>query len=274
MTAPVVTLLYAPADRPELVTKALASTADVVVIDLEDAVAPARKADARSVVAGAGAGADRPVQVRVNARGTVWYDEDVALVAALPHEIGVRLPKVETSAQVVELIGAVGARPVHLLLESALGVERAYELASVPGVATVGLGEADLRADLRCDEDGLGYARSRVVLAARAAGLAPPAMSVYPNVRDPDGLRTSCRAGRALGFCGRAAIHPAQLVPIREAFAPAPDEVARAREVVERLERAHAAGVGAVVLEDGAFLDAAMVEQARWVLALAAATGG
>lgn len=94
-------------------------------------------------------------------------------------------------------------------------------------------------------------------------------MSAYANVRDLDGLAESCRAGRALGFRGRTAIHPVQLATIRAAFLPTPQEIARAREVVERVTGATAAGVGAIALADGTFLDVAMVEQARTVLSLA-----
>ena len=274
--APVVTLLYAPGDRPELMTKALHARADIVVLDLEDAVAAPRKAAARDAVAEVLTGTDRPVQVRVNPSGTPWHNDDLALVAGLHPGVGLRLPKVVAPGEVVALARRMPGHPLHLLVESALGVERAFSLASAdPAVASIGLGEADLRSDLRSTSDeGLAYARSRVVVAARAAGLPSPAMSVYPHVRDTEGLRASCLRGRALGFCGRAAIHPAQLDVIRESFAPSHDEVARAREVVERLGGAQSAGVGVVVLEDGTFLDAAMVEQARWVLALAAATEG
>ena len=275
MSLPVVTLLYAPADRPEIVEKALAARADVVVLDLEDAVAPVHKVAARATVAAALARTDRAVQVRVNGIGTVWHDEDVALIATLRPQVGVRLPKIEAPVDVVATAERLAGHRLHLLLESALGVERAYELASAhPAVASIGLGEADLRSDLRCaSDDGLAFARSRVVLAARAAGLPSPAMSVHPHVRDLDGLRTSCLAGRALGFCGRAAIHPAQLDVIRQAFAPTPEEVARAHEVVERVRGAESTGVGVVVLENGSFLDAAMVDQARAVLDLAKAIG-
>ncbi|XKK42364.1 hypothetical protein HFP72_01820 [Nocardiopsis sp. ARC36] len=94
-------------------------------------------------------------------------------------------------------------------------------------------------------------------------------MSAYTRVRDPEGLAASCRAGRALGFCGRTAIHPAQLDTIRAAFLPSPDEVERARMVLDRVGGAADAGTGVVVLADGTFLDAAMVERARAVLALA-----
>lgn len=271
---PVLTLLYAPADRPDRAAKALASDADVAVLDLEDAVAPAHKDAARESLVpllGAIDPAVRRVQVRVNGRGTPWHDADVLAVAALPPDVGARVPKVEDPDAVRALAATLPGRALHLIVESALGVERAFELASASGqVATLGLGEADLRADLGVSDDaGLAWARSRVVVAARAAGLPAPTMSVHPHVRDVDGLVASCRAGRALGFLGRAAIHPAQLAPIRAAFRPTDAEVERAQEVLDRVAQAHSAGVGAFVLADGTFLDAAMVAQARTVVALA-----
>ncbi|QDB79878.1 CoA ester lyase [Georgenia wutianyii] len=266
------TLLYVPGDRPDRVAKALASAADAVVVDLEDAVAPAAKAAARQHVARllADLPAGRRVQVRVNAAGTPWHEEDVAAVAALPAAVGLRLPKAQDPDAVAALADRVAGRGLHLLVESALGVERAFALASTPGTASIGLGEADLRSELRVDDDaGLTWARSRVVVAARAAGLPSPAMSVYPHVRDLAGLAESCRAGRRLGFSGRAAIHPAQLEPIRAAFLPSEQEVERARTVVERVTGAAAVGTGALALPDGTFLDVAMVERARATIALA-----
>ncbi|MFI9489708.1 HpcH/HpaI aldolase/citrate lyase family protein [Promicromonospora sp. NPDC052451] len=278
--APPLTLLYVPADRPDRVAKALASAADAVLVDLEDAVAPSRKGEARENAgrilagpAGSGAGAGRPagaVQVRINHRSTPWHADDVALLGSLPPGIGVRVPKVESAGEVRELAEALPGRALHLLVESALGVERAFELAAAsPQVASIGLGEADLRSDLRVSDDaGLTWARSRVVVAARAAGLAPPVMSAYTNVRDLDGLAASCLVGRRLGFSGRTAIHPGQLDTIRAAFLPSAAEVAAAREVLDRVRGAAAEGVGAVALEDGTFLDVAMVERARWVVGL------
>ncbi|MFC6428753.1 HpcH/HpaI aldolase/citrate lyase family protein [Nocardiopsis tropica] len=269
--APPLTLLYVPADRPDRVAKALGSAADVVLVDLEDAVAPSRKDGARRDAVRLLASATRPVQVRINHRSTPWHDADVAALAGLPAGVGARVPKAESAQEVRALADALPGRALHLLVESALGVERAFDLASASlAVASIGLGEADLRSDLRVDgEDGLAWARARVVNAARAAGLPPPAMSAYTRVRDPEGLAASCRAGRALGFCGRTAIHPAQLDTIRAAFLPSPDEVERARTVLESVAGAAAAGTGVVVLADGTFLDAAMVERARAVLALA-----
>lgn len=268
------TLLYVPADRPDRVAKALASSADTVLIDLEDAVAPSRKGEARENAGLAlTAGVSRPVQVRINHRSTPWHAEDVGQLSSLPVSVGARVPKVESVLEVQELAAALPGRALHLLVESALGVERAFELATAsPQVASIGLGEADLRSDLRVDdEDGLLWARSRVVVAARAAGLVAPVMSAYTNVRDLAGLAASCRVGRRLGFSGRTAIHPGQLDVIRAAFLPSAEEVAAAREVLSRVAGAADAGVGAVALADGTFLDVAMVERARWVVELGSA---
>jgi citrate lyase subunit beta/citryl-CoA lyase len=269
--SPPLTFLYAPADRPDRVRKALASAADVVLVDLEDAVAPGRKDEARENTILLLTEVARPVQVRVNHPSTPWHAADLAAVATLPLEVGVRLPKVELPEEIRAVAAAVPDRALHPLIESALGVERALEIATAsPRIASIGLGEADLRSDLGvADDAGLTWARSRVVVAARAARLAPPAMSAYVNVRDLDGLAESCRAGRALGFRGRTAIHPVQLETIRAAFLPTREEVSRAREVIERVTGATAAGVGAIALADGTFLDVAMVEQARTVLSLA-----
>jgi citrate lyase subunit beta/citryl-CoA lyase len=278
-TGPVLTLLYAPADRPDRAAKALAGDADVVILDLEDAVAPARKDEARDALAALVAGAQsdgtahRRIQVRVNHPSTPWFADDVAALADLPR-VEVRVPKVEDVDQVLGLAVALPDRRLHLLVESALGLERAFVLAGAhPQVASLGLGEADLRSDLGVTDDaGLLWARSRIVVAARAARLPAPAMSVHPHVRDVDGLVASCRVGRSLGFVGRAAIHPAQLEHIRDAFRPTLEEVARAEEVLALVAEAHEAGVGAFVLPDGTFLDVAMVEQARAVVAIAGRT--
>ena len=283
--------LYVPATRPELFEKALASAADAVILDLEDAVAPDRKAEARATVVallgGAGGGArgggaaaarpPKPVFVRVNALGTPLAHADVEAVAGLPIA-GIRLPKVEGAEQVRTVGGWLDGTGLELwcLIESALGLERAFEIASAhPAVASIGLGEADLRASLRigADDAGLAYARGRLVAAARAAGLDSPMLSVYTAVQDTDGLRASCAAGRALGFVGRNCVHPAQVETVNAAFTPSEEDVMRAREIVDALASAVEAGTGALVLPDGRFVDLAVVEQARAVLDLAARVG-
>lgn len=306
------TWLYVPGDRPDVVGKALASGADVVLIDLEDAVAPERKAYALDATA------ERlsdphpgfvPVHVRVNALGGPLAGDEVSRLAALPGLAGLRLPKVDSVTDVVRVAqwsqkarpaqpvaaggggvpaggdipagGGVPAAPadglsvapvggipaLYPLLESALGVENAYAIATAhPAVRGIALGEADLRAVLGVTgEAGLAWPRSRTVVAARAAGLAPPPQSVYPDVADTAGLARSCAQGRSLGFLGRTAIHPSQLPIIERAYLPTKQETEAAEEVL----KAAATDAGALALPDGRFVDAAVVAGAQRTLALA-----
>lgn len=276
---PPVTWLYVPGDRPERFAKAVASGADVVIIDLEDAVAPARKDEARANVAAylrerVAAGAGSPtggveVHVRLNDLTTQRGLDDLSELVDLPGLDAVRLPKVE-SPRTLDLLDHFPV-PAYALLESAAGIVQAAAIAAHPRVAGVALGEQDLAAELSItDGSALDHLRLQVVLAAAAAGLPPVPLSVHPHVQDDRGLLASCLAGRALGLFGRAAIHPRQLPVIRQAFAPTAEETARAREIVDAAERAERDGVGAVALPDGRFVDAPVVARARRTLALAA----
>jgi citrate lyase subunit beta/citryl-CoA lyase len=261
------TWLYVPGDRPHVVAKALACGADVVVIDLEDAVAPDRKVYAREATADL-LSEPRParVHVRVNALEAPWAAADLRAVTALPGVSGLRLPKVTYAEEVVRVAEATGL-PVYALLETALGIEHAYAIASAhPSLRGVSLGEADLRADLGVREDaGLDWCRSRVVVAARAAGLAPPPQSVHPDIRDLAGLAASCAHGRSLGFLGRAAIHPRQLPVIERAYLPTEEEIEQAETIVKAATEEQ----GALALPDGRFVDAAVVAAAQRTLSLA-----
>lgn len=272
--AAALTWLYVPGDRPDVVAKALRSGADVVLVDLEDAVAAGRKVYARAATAEllAEPVAGPPaVHVRVNALDGPLLAADLAVLGGLPGLGGVRLPKVGAAAEVgrvVRMLREAGDVPgLYPLLESALGLENAFAIASADAaVRGIALGEADLRADLGlAGEDALVWPRVRTVVAARAAGLAPPVQSVYPDVRDLVGLAESCRRGRALGFLGRAAIHPRQLPVIERAYLPSAREIAAARETVAAAE----ASPGALALPDGRFVDPAVVAGAQRVLALA-----
>lgn len=272
MTLPPITLLYAPADRPDLVHKALGGRSDAVIIDLEDAVAPDRKAEARENVRDllSDAAPERRVQLRINAAGSPWWQADLELLSDLPPHVEVRVPKVE-DPDLVRQISAATPRRLHLLIESALGVEAAFELArAAHQVVSLGLGEADLRSALHLEDDsGLTWVRSRIVVAARAAGLPAPAMSAFTNIRETAELHESTVLGRRLGFLGRTAIHPRQLEVIEDAFRPSAQRVERAQQVLDRLEDARDLGTGAIALPDGTFLDVAMVEQARATVSLA-----
>lgn len=252
MIVPPLTWLYVPADRPDRVEKAIASRAHAVIVDLEDGVPVAAKERARAnLPALLGHEREKPVYVRINAGSAA----DLEAIAAL-ELAGVVVPKVERAEDLP--LGLT----VNALIESAAGLEAAYEIARHPRVAGISLGESDLRSQTGALEAGLDWARGRIVNAAVAAGLPRPPQSVYPNVRDFDGLAESCRRGRALGHLGRAAIHPDQLPVIERAFMPTEEEVERARETIERL----AEGTG--TLEGGAFVDAAMLGAAQQLVAI------
>ena len=288
---PPTTGLYVPGSRPDRFDKALATGAELLILDLEDAVAPEAKDAARaSVVAwvarlldvGDGERAvphERPfpvLQVRVNAVGTPWHDADLAALATLPatateEAVEVRLPKVEGTDGLDDVVAAAGARPVTAILETACGVEAAGVVAAHDGVTRLALGESDLRSDLGTGsgpdaEAAVTYARVRLLFAARAAGLDAPMLSAYPAIRDLDGLLLDTVRGRALGASGRVAIHPSQLPVIARAFAPNEDELAWAHAVVVGLEESR----GAVTrLPDGAMVDPAMHGRAAAILARA-----
>lgn len=255
MTRPLVTGLYVPGDRPDRFDKAVASGADLVILDLEDAVAPDRKDDARANVVAwlAGREPGGPViEVRVNGR------EDLPLLAALDPAIGVRVPKVEEPSE----LDAFAGRPLTALLETARGVEHAAQIAAHPAASRLALGESDLASDLGGTAAALiDHARIRVLFAARAAGLPSPMLSAYPDIRNLDGLRRDTERGRDLGWFGRTAIHPSQLAVIAEVFAPSDSDVQWARSVLAALD-----GGGVATLSSGEMVDAAMIGRARLVL--------
>jgi citrate lyase subunit beta/citryl-CoA lyase len=277
------TWLYVPGDRPAVVAKALVSGADVVLVDLEDAVAPERKAYAlEATVELLSDPQPGPVPVHVRINSGPLAPPEVDRLAALPGLAGLRLPKVDSVSDVVRVVeqvrrnrrtgqpeeaAAADVPGLYPLLESALGIEHAFAIATAhPAVRGIALGENDLCAVLGVTaDDGLAWPRSRAVVAARAAGLAPPPQSVYPDVADTAGLARSCAHGRSLGFLGRAAIHPSQLEIIERAYLPNRQET----EAAEEIMKAAATDAGALALPDGRFVDAAVVAGAQRTLALA-----
>jgi citrate lyase subunit beta/citryl-CoA lyase len=250
-------LLFAPGGDADKIGKALASDADLVVADLEDAVAPADKPAAREVVARL-----EPRVVRINGVDTQWFEDDLALVADLELDALV-LPK--SGPEAVALLGQEGP-PVIAIVETAQGLRRAYETASSPRVEALVIGAVDLGAELGLEPrpDGLEilHARSRVVVDSAAAGIRPPFDVVHLDVRDDAGLASECAFARSLGFRGKACIHPQQVPIVNGAFAPSEREVAWARRVVEAFD-ATSEGVLAI---NGEMIDLPVVERARRVL--------
>ncbi|MFG3153337.1 HpcH/HpaI aldolase/citrate lyase family protein [Streptomyces sp. NPDC048219] len=256
------TLLFVPGNRPDRFDKAARSGADLVVVDLEDAVAPEDKEEARQAAADWPGLGGRTV-VRVNPPGTAWFEADLATAAG--HGCPVMVPKAEDPA----VLGGIAARTdgrcaLIPLVETALGVERALEVCSVPGVVRVAFGNVDLAAQLGVAHDdtlALAHARSRVVLASAAAGIDPPVDGVTTAVRDPAVLRADTAHARRMGFAGKLCVHPAQIGPVADGFAPTDDEIRWARTVLDA-----GASVTAV---DGHMVDRPVLERARGIVALA-----
>ena len=264
--------LYVPGHRPERVAKALASDADVVVLDLEDSVPPDHKRAARDTLRDVSV--SRPAEgpalwVRCNAPESPWGKDDLDVLAEGAVD-GVRLPRCEDASTVRRVADTTGVR-VQLLLESARGLLQAENLAGChPKVYGMGLGEADLAADLRVHGDaGMEWARGWVVAVSRASGLSSPVQSVWTDVADLDGLRSSSELGLEAGFVGRSVIHPRQIPVVHEAFTPTEREVENARTVVHAADRAREQGEVAVLDDRGRFIDPAVVSRARVVLDLA-----
>ena len=280
-------MLFTPGNRPDLIVKAIASGADAVIVDLEDAVPLDSKADARAGLADLPA-SPVPLYVRVNGAETDMLWDDV-IAAGSSGVAGIVLPKAEDPALLVAIDGALTAlemsqgRPrghttVMPLIESSLGVLRTYEiLTSASRVESVmfGSGEqgdlfADLGAEWTPEGTGLLYARSHVLLAARAAGIEHPLEAVFMDFRNLEALRVECELARRIGYVGKVAIHPAQVAVIHDVFTPSAEEVAAQQRIVEEFDKALAAGSASINV-DGKMVDYAVARVAKAVLARAAA---
>lgn len=264
--------LYVVGHREDHIAKAYASPVDAVVLELEDAVAPSRKQEARSTVARVlRSSPPKPTYVRVNPLASGLTRADLEAVGGADIE-GVRIAKAESAADVRTVAGWLdelgSPARIQVLLETALAVERVAEILSAhERVVGVALGEQDLQADVGASGEGLLYARSKVVFACRAAGLPAPYQSVWTDIGDLDGLRESSVAGRRLGFFGRSAIHPSQVPVINEVFTPTARQLHQAAALQRQLDEAMDAGAAGVKLPDGRFIDNAVVLAARRTLA-------
>jgi len=251
--------LFVPADRPERYAKALASSADAVIVDLEDAVAPSAKERARASLADWLASDDAaPVIVRINAADTPWFDADLALVRS-PRVAAVMLPKAERADDLARI-----AHPCLLpLIESAAGIDALREIARAPQVQRLVFGSIDLQADLGIAGDGdeLLLFRSQLVLQSRLAGLAPPVDGVCTAIDDAAALDAEARRARRLGFGAKLCIHPRQVDAVNRGFVPSADDLAWARRVLDA-----AASRGDAVAVDGKMVDKPVLLRAQALL--------
>lgn len=262
------TLLFVPGNRPERFAKAAATAADLVIVDLEDAVPEENKVAARDAVA-QWLSADGRAAVRVNGTKSVHYQRDVTALAGLPGLAAVVVPMADDPAALAVLHQRLG-RDVEIvaLIETALGLVRAVELASTPGVSRLAFGHLDFAADIdsSIEDEAMLMARSWLVVASRAAGLPGPVDGVTTALDDPAVAGADAARARSLGFAGKLCIHPGQVEPVNAAFSPSGEEIAWAHRVIEE------SAAGGAVRVDGHMVDAPVIRKAQAILARAKET--
>ena len=277
-------LLFVPANNERFLDKALSLNPSVFVLDLEDSVPEAEKANARVLLERAAPRFNgKRVWVRTNALTSAEFRLDIAATLRIEAE-GIVVPKIDTPKDAIELDRALGdeernegttagALRIIPLIESAAAVWHAYEIATAsPRVETLCFGGArdgDLMADLGCDwsNDGaaLLHARRHTLLAARAARCRYPLDGVFTDIRDRDGFERDTRLSRSLGYRGRAVVHPSQIELADSIYRPTPDEIERSRRIVEAFAAAEAKGRATTVV-DNRMVDVAMAAAARRLL--------
>jgi citrate lyase subunit beta/citryl-CoA lyase len=263
-------VLFSPGDKPDLLRKAPDSGADVVVFDLEDAVAPDAKSAARETVNDAlhDIDPDCEVCVRVNPTGIAADDDLAGVLAGSPRLDSVMLPKVSGPDDVETLAALLAERgadvPVLALVESAAGVLAADAIARADATDAILFGAEDYAADVGATRTDEGtevlYARQRVVTAASAAGV-DAIDTLWTDFQDTDGLQTDTERGIRMGYDGKMAIHPGQVTVVNEAFTPSDEDIAWAERVVET-----AAATEGVFALDGEMIDGPLVAQAEQIL--------
>ena len=261
--------LFVPADRPERFARALLAGADAVIVDLEDAVAPTRRADARHELARwLDSPAAAPVAVRINAAQTADFAEDLRLCTH-PRVRAVVVAKAEDPAALALVAASAPGRELLALVETAAGFDRLRELAHVAGVQRLVFGSIDFQADLGIEDDdeALLFFRSQLVLASRLAGLPAPVDGVTTALDSDEPVVREAARARRLGFGAKLCIHPRQVAAVHQGFAPAPAEIEWARRVLH----ASRAACGSAVAVDGRMVDAPVLLRAQRVLRLAAA---
>lgn len=259
--------LFVPASRPERIPKALASGADRVIVDLEDAVEHLAKHSAREALCDfLGTHSDVRLWVRVNDASTDWHDDDLKACRNHPGVVAIMLPKAESLAQVRH--AAQTGKEIVPLLETAAGILNAAEIAATPGVQRLAFGSLDYGQDLGLTPNTeaasivLDHARIEILLRSKAMGLLPPLDGVFPGVKDTEGMQEAAYRARDMGFGGMLCIHPTQVDIIHQAFVPPAEEVAWARRVVI----AHRESAAGTFMFEGTMVDAPVIGHARQLL--------
>lgn len=275
MTRPYRSVLYIPGSKDRALDKARTLPVDAIIFDLEDAVTPDAKVEARATLAAAlkqGGYGNRAKIVRINALDTPWGREDALAVAKMEAD-AVLLPKVNNALDVQALADLVGDMPIWAMMETCHGIWNAMEISAHPAVQGFVAGTNDLAKELNCrsraDRLPMMTSLQTMLLAARANGVIA-VDGVYNQFKDEAGLKVECDQGRDLGFDGKTLIHPAQVDVTNAAFSPSADEIDLARRQIDAFEETERSGQGVAVV-DGKIVENLHVETARKVLAMASA---
>jgi citrate lyase subunit beta/citryl-CoA lyase len=273
-------VLYMPGANERALEKAKGIPADALILDLEDAVAPDAKADARSRVCAAvrsGEYGAKELAIRINGLGTEWHEADLAAAAAAGPD-GIVVPKVNSAAEVARLVdaleaaGAPARTKLWAMLETPVAILHAEEIATASARLTVLImGTNDLAKELHAEHvPGRAPLQFGLQACLTAARLADKVIldGVYNDIKDDDGFRAECVQGRQFGFDGKTLIHPSQVEPCNEVFAPSEAEIASSQEIIAAFEEAQAEGRG-VVTVNGRMIENLHVDNARRILAVA-----
>jgi citrate lyase subunit beta / citryl-CoA lyase len=251
--------LFVPGDRSDRFDKALASVADRVIVDLEDAVPIGNKAAARAAVA-QWLRPDKSVIVRVNSADTEWFQKDIQL-ASIPGVAGLMVPKAEElSAELIELCGA-HQKFIIPMIETAVGFQSLSRLAATPNVQRIAFGSIDFQVDLGIPGEGnaLLFFRSQIVLQSRIGNLPAPLDGVTVDINNTEQLTADAEYAKQLGFGAKLCIHPKQVETVNQVFSPSAQEIAWAARVIEAI----AASNGAAVAVDGKMVDRPVLLKAK-----------
>ena len=273
-------VLYMPGANERALEKAKGIPADALILDLEDAVAPDAKPEARARVCAAAASGEygtKEIAIRINGIGTQWHEDDIAAAAAAGPD-AIVVPKVNSAEDVAQLVAALEAAgasahtKLWAMLETPVAVLNAESIATASDRLTVlVMGTNDLAKELYAEHvpgrAPLLYGLQKCLMAARLAGKVI-LDGVYNDIKDDEGFRAECVQGKQFGFDGRTLIHPSQVEPCNEVYAPSVDEIEHSRKVIAAFDEAQAEGRG-VVTVDGRMIENLHVDTARRILAVA-----
>ncbi|MDT8861006.1 CoA ester lyase [Alkalihalobacillus sp. MEB130] len=271
--------LFVPATKIKVIEKAVYSDADCIILDLEDAVAKSEKQNARllAIEALKKFKDEKPIYVRINDLSTLYWEDD--LECALLHGAsGIVLPKAESKMDIKIVSNKIQQKKITdnfeviPLIESAKGIQFIYEIVTADEmVSRLAFGSIDFSLDIDCQLTSNGYellfARSQIVIASKAAGVAGPIDAVFPDLNNESGLKNEADFARQIGFKAKLIIHPKQIETVHHVFSPSKEEIEEAKQIVSAFEEAEKQGVASISV-DNKLVDYPVYRRAKEILSI------